>query len=352
MSGAGLGPALWVAFLVTFAILAGPLERVQAKGPEWRATIAPSTLRDGRSSEVRLTVVTPGPEGERDAIECVTVDVPRSFAVQEVRAIALPHRLDAWVAAAELQSDGSTHVTFRQRHGEPKGRDRAERATFGITVKPRDPGASTWRARAFNNEGCRENALEPIALTLTVAVASNPRPAETPAPRATKPPRPAPRPAETPAPRATKPPRPAETPAPRATKPPRPAETPAPASPGAQAALPADPSAPPTAIPNQGAVSLSEPDSGRPDPARPRRADRIVVAGAGPDSGPPVHAEVALVGSFGAGLEFLVPSFAVSVPGLLILLAVGVQLAGGAAWLPVVRRRLGEFGLFTRRRIR
>jgi hypothetical protein len=65
-----------------------------------------------------------------------------------------------------------------------------------------------------------------------------------------------------------------------------------------------------------------------------------------------VHAEVALVGSFGAGLEFLVPSFAVSVPGLLILLAVGVQLAGGAAWLPVVRRRLGEFGLFTRRRIR
>jgi hypothetical protein len=39
----------------------------------------------------------------------------------------------------------------------------------------------------------------------------------------------------------------------------------------------------------------------------------------------------------------------IGVPGLLLLLAVLAQAAGGLLWLPVVRRWLGGFGLGRRR---
>jgi hypothetical protein len=40
-----------------------------------------------------------------------------------------------------------------------------------------------------------------------------------------------------------------------------------------------------------------------------------------------------------------VPSLILSVPGLLLVLAIGAQALGGLAWLPVARRKLGTFGL-------
>jgi hypothetical protein len=40
-----------------------------------------------------------------------------------------------------------------------------------------------------------------------------------------------------------------------------------------------------------------------------------------------------------------VPAVAMGVPGLLVVLAVLLQVAGGAAWLPVARRALGGVGL-------
>jgi hypothetical protein len=43
-------------------------------------------------------------------------------------------------------------------------------------------------------------------------------------------------------------------------------------------------------------------------------------------------------------LVWAVPSFALAVPGLLLLLAILAQVAGAAAWLPVARRKLGAFG--------
>ena len=39
-----------------------------------------------------------------------------------------------------------------------------------------------------------------------------------------------------------------------------------------------------------------------------------------------------------------VPAVALGVPGLLVLLVVAMQLAGGAAWLPVARRWLSRAG--------
>jgi hypothetical protein len=52
---------------------------------------------------------------------------------------------------------------------------------------------------------------------------------------------------------------------------------------------------------------------------------------------------------FGAFLEWAVPGLVLSVPGLLLLIAVLAQMAGGLLWLPMVRRWLGGFGFRKRR---
>lgn len=51
------------------------------------------------------------------------------------------------------------------------------------------------------------------------------------------------------------------------------------------------------------------------------------------------------LGTLGLGVEWGVPAFVVGVPGLLILLVILLQSLGGAAWLPLVRRRIGGFGV-------
>jgi hypothetical protein len=67
----------------------------------------------------------------------------------------------------------------------------------------------------------------------------------------------------------------------------------------------------------------------------------------GPSSGeaPPITLTSGFDTPMGDGFEWAVPGLVLSVPGLLIvLLAIGVQLLGAAAWLPIVRRRIGAFG--------
>jgi hypothetical protein len=44
-------------------------------------------------------------------------------------------------------------------------------------------------------------------------------------------------------------------------------------------------------------------------------------------------------------LDWAVPTALVTMPGLLLLLVISMQLGGGLAWLPVARRTLGGFGL-------
>jgi hypothetical protein len=58
------------------------------------------------------------------------------------------------------------------------------------------------------------------------------------------------------------------------------------------------------------------------------------------------------LGPLSFSFEWLIPSFVVSGPGLLVLLVIGAQLVAGTAWLPLVRRNLGDFGLGSRRRRR
>ena len=58
------------------------------------------------------------------------------------------------------------------------------------------------------------------------------------------------------------------------------------------------------------------------------------------------------LGPLSFSFEWLIPSLVVSVPGLLVLVVIGAQVLIGAAWLPLVRRDVGDFGLGSRRRRR
>jgi len=88
--------------------------------------------------------------------------------------------------------------------------------------------------------------------------------------------------------------------------------------------------------------------SGPGAPGAPVGDGRLVVGGA---DAPPIDGltDMNVVGLDGL-VTWAVPSLALSVPGLLLVLAVIAQTLGATAWLPVARRWLGGFGFGRRRR--
>jgi hypothetical protein len=70
--------------------------------------------------------------------------------------------------------------------------------------------------------------------------------------------------------------------------------------------------------------------------------------------GGPTSADVTFgsLGPLSFSFEWLIPGLVVSVPGLLVLLVIAAQMLTAGAWLPLVRRDLGDFGLGAWRRRR
>jgi hypothetical protein len=72
----------------------------------------------------------------------------------------------------------------------------------------------------------------------------------------------------------------------------------------------------------------------------------IGPGGGGPVGPPAVSLTSGFATPFGEGFAWAVPGLVLSVPGLLLVLVViGAQAVGAFAWLPVVRRRIGAFGI-------
>lgn len=119
-------------------------------------------------------------------------------------------------------------------------------------------------------------------------------------------------------------------------------------SPGATDALPG-PDASPDPQQSPGTPGIIPPTGGDPGSGGgPGGNDeRFSVGGAG--LGPGIGLGDINLGSFDALFEWAVPALVLTVPGLLLAIAVLAQAAGGLLWLPVVRRWLGGFGLRRRR---
>ena len=274
-------------------------------------------------------------------------------------------------------------------------------------------GARTFTYRVTDGITWSGTATVTINVSAPATPPPTPPPTPAPTPAPTPSPTPAPTPAPTPPPTPTptptpRPPGPTPTPAPTPTPtlplplptvlptvplptvplptiplptlplptmPPLPGSTPGPTvTPGASLAPGATPTPTATGTPT-GSATPSSPSSGTPTPG-PGATD-------GPSTDPPVPGEPGGPGSgggvapsdddgftvgfgglglgpidglvdvdvvgFDALLEWAVPAIVLSVPGLLLLLAVLAQAAGGLLWLPVVRRWLGGFGLRRRR---
>jgi len=190
--------------------------------------------------------------------------------------------------------------------------------------------------------------------TVTITVSPTATPTPKPTPVATPTPTPTPTPAPTRSPTPTRTPSPT-LPVPSLPIPSLPLPTPRiPTVPPIVAPAPtARPTATPTAVPTPLAAS--------PEPAGPVVAPAGGTSGAGPDGpeGAGPGAGFTVDESFGSfddlgpvafgGFEWAVPGLALSVPGLLLLLALAAQGGVGVFSLPFVRRWLGNFGLRRRR---
>jgi hypothetical protein len=218
-------------------------------------------------------------------------------------------------------------------------------------------GTDTWRYRVTD----RFSWSNTVTVTMTV---SDPSPTPRPTPTAT--PRPSPTPTPTPTPRPTIIPiptiipLPTDIPLPTILPTPKPSASPSdrPAPTQTARPTPSDGTAPtPTPVPtsttgqpgtggsggggapggpvtSHGTGASGPPASGGPAPSRP--VDTFVVPAA--ERAPEIAFDAGAA-SFG-GFEWAVPALVLTVPGVLIVLAVLAQAAIGLFWLPVIRRWL------------
>lgn len=371
----------------------------------WTLVGSPLTATVGQPVAMTLNVQNIGGSGGGDEIACVQVDVPSSFSIGSVAIVSVKGSASGhgWQASTG-PIGGGVRVTFQNPtdNNALVGLPVADRAVFRVTGTPTATGLSTWTGRAHDKPGssggtdCGSGTFPTIGITLSAALPIGATPTPTP------PPTPTPTPTPTPAPTPTPTPTPPPTPAPTATPTPRPSATPIlplPTLPLPSLPLPSlplslptptprptasptptgtpVPTASPSGTPSAGSGGSTPPPAGGssdgPAGASPSEAPVTGAAtsggsNSGGDDGPPPGAPR---GGFGVGplagldaidvdlgdelvgdtlVEFVVPSLVFAVPGLLLMLAVIAQGLVGAAWLPVVRRWLGGFGIGRRRR--
>jgi hypothetical protein len=370
LAGRAPRPAPWSAtFLVAGVLLAGVLAPAVLAASAFSATRSPAVV-DAPATAVDVTVTNLGGASSSDAIGCVKVDVPSDVDVVAV-AIAGTSSGLAWTS-----SSAGANPTVVTAHAVTNGDwlvggAVADRVTVTITGQPVVNGSSDWTVHVFRTRNCTFPSTTTATLGLTVRGAPSPTPAPTPVPTPTPTPTPTPpptpKPTPTPPPGATPTPTPPPTPKPTPTPPPGATPTPTPpigsgSSTGTQAPAPATPGetpgVDPGATPDAGA-SASPSDlpgstvspsgaAGSPGPGGPGVAggfggpDTFTMGGVGTNE---IGATIERLGPIAVGIEWGVPAFVMGVPGLLIIIVIVIQSLGGFAWLPIVRRKIGTFGL-------
>jgi hypothetical protein len=362
----GFGRRLLAAGLVAglaLAVLAPPVAAALRLNTIVASTL---TLTQGTAKTVDLTVTNVGTGGGGEEIGCVTVQVPGAFDILDASIGSLPSGY-SWKASISGASGSSSLVKFQSEHGRLVGGAKQEQAVLQVRVMPTGIGTKTWDTTAYNDKNCSGGPFPAIPLAFVVAPDVTPTPDPTPDPTPKPTPKPTPDPTPDPTPRPT--PRPTPDPTPVATPRPTPGATAQPA-PSATPTSTSRPVATPSPEATPGPVATPSPartpsatEAPSPDPGR------VAVGGAaggggqppgprgGPD-GPPAPLRYAVGQSedepvdlaFAAsgptlGLTWIVPSLTLAVPGLLLVLVVVTQATVGFLWVPVVRRRIGSFGI-------
>ena len=344
---------LTFAFILVVAVGAGT---GLAAGNGWSIVLSPTTIPAGTPSTIKAAITNlGGPDGTRE-LGCVRISIPLAFTVQGATVASKPPNTK-WAASVGIGS-----VTIAS----PSGGDRlppdgTTSVVAAISVLAVPPGPYAWTANAYRQGDCTDGFAEPMTLKVVVEVSV----LTTPVPTAVPSTRPSILPSLLPTPRATSTPSPTLAPAPAATPTPAPTAVPGTTPTPAGTPLPGStpgggdggngdatptPVAPAATARPTGAASVDAQDV-RPS-SSPGMGAALVLPGGGPDDGSTAagEPEISLTSGFqtpfGDGFEWAVPGLVLSVPGLLIVLvAIGAQAFGAAAWLPVVRRRIGDFEL-------
>lgn len=319
----------------------------------WTVTPTPTSVQAAVQTLVSVTVVN---TSSTEVIGCVRLSIPSpAFTVMATSITAVaPGR--TWSVSS---SPGAlaTIVTANANGGGASLRPKTGRNTVGIgvTVLGTIPGTHTWTATAFGAQACSAGSSLGLTASPTVTITLLPVPTPTFVPT----PRPTPVPTTPPTPRPTPQATAEPTKEPDPTKPPTESSTPsATPDPGVSA----EPSVEPGSSPVAGSSPPASPGptpggsaqpSGSPGGSDDRGVAGLRVGGGGEEGdgpGGPIGgigdaATDALVGLPGGLLVWSYPGLVVGVPGLVLLLAVGAQAVGALAWLPVVRRKLGGFGI-------
>jgi hypothetical protein len=374
----------------------------------WTFTGSPLVASVGVPLTVTLNVQNIGGNGGGDEITCVQVDVPSSFAVSAAAIVSVKGQTSATVHRwqATMAPVGSvTRVTFKNPTDDNAlvGLPAGDAAVFRITGTASGAGLLTFTGHAFDKPGsggnptCGSGTFPTIGITLSVALPTLPSPTPAPTPQPTPPPTPKPTPTATPTPTPTPTRSPTPTPSPSLPLPTLPLPTlplptlplptlplptlplatvaPRPTPSGRPTPTPAASTPAPRTSPSASATPSAEPGSPGSDPSAvppgpasggPGSGSAGQGNGAGGTSGgsnaEPATFSVRGAGASGAAvtvtgvdlagfddIDWAVPALTLTVPGLLLMLAVLAQLSASAVWLPFVRRWLGTFG-FTRRR--
>ena len=353
----------------------------------WSISASPTTFQAGEPTTVKFTVTNKGAILDND-IGCVEVSIPGSFEVLNTGVVDTPSG-KSW-DAGDSGGSGSGRVARFRAESDSDALEGGllagdELAVFSVRVEAGSAGSSTWAAHAWSDRDCDGGLFAAKSISITVSPAPTPNPTPTPTPNPTPTLKPTPAPTPTPSPRPTPSPllphaSAAAEPAPDSAAdgdtearrvpdadPQADARRPAPRINRHRAIARRPRSASPTATatppPGSGSATPMPSDDPDTDALPPVTAGGSGPGDAGPGSrlrigrdpeggvgtGPEIDVSFAAMESLG-NLSWAVPSLVLAVPGLLLVLAVLAQAVGGVLWLPVIRRRIGSFGVGGRRR--
>jgi hypothetical protein len=274
-----------------------------------------------------------------DELGCLEVTLPAEYEIHSVSDPIGPPGRD-W--SSSFTGDNTVVVWSESGGGRLK---LLQSATFTIVATPKEAGLTMWSNHAHRSQDCNdsEQAGVPVQVIVLPPILPTPQPTPRPTPRPTPNPTPTPTPLPLPVPVPSLPvPLPSvglpPAPGPEPTRPP---SSPAP-SPTPEPTASDRPQAPPGTAVDEGAVPIAPPPSsggsGGGGEAAPVSTDPPTVAFDEQqlDLG---SMDVDLLG----GVEiWSVPAATLGVPGILLIIWVGLQAVGALAWIPAVRRLRGD----------
>jgi hypothetical protein len=316
--------------LLAISLAMFALPGLVAASSSWSVSADRSSVPNGNSTAVRLTIT----NHSNNRIGCVGVLVPSHYDVDSAGIVSAPN--GGWSTSI---GGSSFHWVLASAGSNSSGRlDDGEQLVFRITVTGTVGGRSDWTVATFDKKDCQDEVNSSKTVSMTVSGAA-PTPPPTPAPTPRPTPKPTPKPTPRPTPRATPQSTPAPTPAPTAAPVGTPKPTPKPTThPKVVEPSPA-PTPQPVAIGGGGTATPPPPD---PESGRGIPSDHFsIVLDQGPTFSSLGIEVLATLGVF----EWAVPGAVLTVPGLLLVVIIGAQTFGAAAWMPLVRRKLRGTGV-------